>query len=367
MSRLHITYVTDYLSTLAGTEASLVDTALSVKSCGHKVTVAIYPRQGKTHPYWSQQLRSADIAVFESEADENETAFCHRLRKHLFESGCDIVHVSPIAELAQTWLRLFPDLWPIVGTETSEASSRCTWYDPSMFEILGRCRAIVARCQTVERGIRDHFGYKGRTVIIPHLLRVPEEELQPMTRANLVSLPHLGAITRLRVEKGPEFMVAALAFVPGYHNATLTIYGETTERDRTLEVAQALGVSQRLHLAGTFLSASEMPRIVSGHCLFLLSSLFEGLPQAVLNAVARGRPVVATDVGGVREVLQEIDPGLIVPAADPRAMADAIGRLLDGPDLVLDLSRRAVEVFRKHFHITIATRALLSLYEECTS
>lgn len=365
MKSLRIVFLTDYLGMLAGTEASLVGTAVALKRWGHSVMVAVYPREQPVHPYWQRQLISAGVPLFVADADEGEQNFCHRLHADLRSCRPDLMHAIPMGRLMISWLQMYRNLdWPCVGTETSEASPRCTWYDPATFTLFQDLNAVIARCQRVAIGVRETFGYPGRIETIPHVVSVREECVRPLSREDLHFLASLGSISRLRVEKGPEFMVACVAFLSHRDDVRLTIYGETPEMQRMVELARALGVSGRLTFAGPFCAADEIDSIISKHCIFLLSSLFEGLPLSMLNAAARGRITVATDVGGVAELLRDVDPECVVPVADPRAMARVTEALLDNPDRVLAASIRLVEVFRKRYHPNVVVPQLIHFYSE---
>ncbi|MEI9926954.1 MAG: glycosyltransferase family 4 protein [Sphingomonas sp.] len=125
-----------------------------------------------------------------------------------------------------------------------------------------------------------------------------------------------------------------------------------------------MGVSDRVTLAGPFGGDDAIDAVIARHCLFGLSSLFEGLPLAILHAIARGRVMVATDVGGAPEILEPSGAGLLVPAADPRAMAGAFETLIDDPALVLRMSEAAVATFRQRFHPDRVLPQLIAFYRE---
>jgi glycosyltransferase involved in cell wall biosynthesis len=82
----------------------------------------------------------------------------------------------------------------------------------------------------------------------------------------------------------------------------------------------------------------DVADLLPGFDVFCLSSRFEGLPLAMLEAMATGVPVVATAVGGIPEVVTDGVDGLLVPAGDPSALATAIGKILDDDALAADLA-----------------------------
>ena len=97
--------------------------------------------------------------------------------------------------------------------------------------------------------------------------------------------------------------------------------------------------------------------------LFVSSSLWEGLPTAILESMACGVPVIATDIPGTREIIQSQANGLLVPSKDPAALADAILNGLEQPGLMHQLSQHALETLER-FTIPNVTKAYLDLYRQ---
>ena len=340
--------MTDYLGTLAGTEENLIATALELVRRSVDVRVAVYPRDCPVHSHWRDVLGRAGIVLWEVELGTEEAAFFTRLAGWLALWRPHIVHAIPMGLLALGWYETaLAGMAPLIGTETSEASTRCTWYDPGDFPRLRNLRAIVVPCDSIADGVRNYFKYTGRIEEIPFVVPVPEDRQRPLCHADLARVRDFGAITRLRVEKGIEYMLAAIALLARAKiDVTLTIYGETPELERTREQSEMLGISRRVRIVGPFRGSDELERVIEPHCIFLLSSLFEGQPLAIVHAIARGRVCVATDVGGVSGLLAASGAGCVVPVADPRAMADAVASLLESPDRVLEMSHRSVAVYR---------------------
>jgi glycosyltransferase involved in cell wall biosynthesis len=122
----------------------------------------------------------------------------------------------------------------------------------------------------------------------------------------------------------------------------------------------ALGLQDHVVMTG---SRADVHVLLAGFDVFCLSSLYEGLPIAMLEAMARAVPVVSTDVGGVREAVRHDVDGLLVPSADHRALAAALRRVMDDPAL----SRRLAAAARLRsgaFDIGTAVRRLEALYDE---
>ena len=105
-------------------------------------------------------------------------------------------------------------------------------------------------------------------------------------------------------------------------------------------MVQTRGLARYVHLVG---QRSDVPCLMTAADLFVLPSQFEGLPLVVLEAMASGLPVVGTRVGGLQTLIDDGESGLLVPAGDYQALADAIARVLTDPRLRMHLAHGARE------------------------
>jgi len=135
------------------------------------------------------------------------------------------------------------------------------------------------------------------------------------------------AAGRLSPEKGHRYLVEAMARLKGHDPpAALVILGAGREAERLGAQVAAAGLAEHVVLGGF---RTDVLRCIAGADLVVNPSLTEGLPNVVLEALALGRPVVATDVGGVSELITPGQTGWLVPPADPAALAGAIVAALD--------------------------------------
>ena len=171
------------------------------------------------------------------------------------------------------------------------------------------------------------------------------------------------ALGRLHREKGPDLLLRALGALSdrpvGRWRALLV--GDGPEREPLRRLAAALGIQDRVVFAG---ARRRVGPWIEAADLLVLPSREEGLPVAPLEAMARGKPVIATDVGGTPEVVQHGETGLLVPAEDPRALAAGLQRLLEDPALRVRLGVRGLAVLRAEFSIERMVGQIAALYEE---
>ena len=143
---------------------------------------------------------------------------------------------------------------------------------------------------------------------------------------------------RLVDQKRQDLLLEAWRLVP--EPAVLLLAGDGPNRARLEAQIAATGLTGRVRMLGT---RSDVPRLLAAADLTTLSSDWEGLPVAVLESMAAGRPVVSTDVDGVAEVLSH-GGGLMVPRRDPAALAKALTELLGDPSRARKLGDEARQV-----------------------
>ena len=138
--------------------------------------------------------------------------------------------------------------------------------------------------------------------------------------------PVIGTVTRLEPQKANEVFLRAVAHaVKRVPNMVTLIAGDGPQRRQLENLAAELGLAERVRFLGWRTDAVE---ILGALDIFCMSSRWEGCPMVLLEAMAMRRPVVATDIGGVREIVVDGETGLLVALDEPEALADAIVRLL---------------------------------------
>jgi len=158
--------------------------------------------------------------------------------------------------------------------------------------------------------------------------------------------PVVGAVGRFSAEKGHRFLLEAFSQVrQKLPRAKLVLvgYGELEEELR--KHARLLTLEDDVLFAGERDSAE----VLSSFDVFVQPSLYESQGLAILEAMAAGRPVVATDVGGVRDVIRPGETGVLVPAADAPGLSAAIARTVEAPELAASMAARARAWVREHF------------------
>jgi len=204
-----------------------------------------------------------------------------------------------------------------------------------------------------------------KMVVIPS--GVDTERFRPLpgtsfkARLGLVESRRIvGVVTRMRVRKGVEEFIRAIGRLretqPDVHGV---IVGEVSLDDTLQGLVRSLGLEDHLSLLGR---RSDMPEVLSAFDVFVLSSHDEGMSNAILEAMAMEKPVVATDVGGTGEVVRHGQSGLLVPAKDPDALAAAIGEVVSQPARALEMGRLGRRIVEQGFSAHAMVRQMERLY-----
>jgi glycosyltransferase involved in cell wall biosynthesis len=170
-----------------------------------------------------------------------------------------------------------------------------------------------------------------------------------------------GTIGRLSTQKGHVHLLDAAARVlPRRPEARLLVVGDGDRAAPLREQAIALGIAGQTLFAGHRTDVRELLGVLD---VFCISSLYEGTPLALFEAMAAGKAIVSTSVDGCREVLTEGETGLLVPPADAPALAAALERVLSDAPLRSRLAARAREASRR-YDVAACVDAMQGFYDD---
>ncbi|GIW39869.1 MAG: glycosyl transferase [Candidatus Binatia bacterium] len=173
--------------------------------------------------------------------------------------------------------------------------------------------------------------------------------------------PVVGTVTRARVRKGyEEFLRAAAEVARSRPEVQVVVVGQDTKEKVPWALVRELDLERRLFLLGT---RTDMPEVLAAFDIFVLSSHDEGMSNAIMEAMAAGKPVVATNVGGAPELIEEGVSGLLVPPREVPPLAAAILRVLENPDLASRLGRAARHAMERGFSLERMVERVERLYE----
>jgi glycosyltransferase involved in cell wall biosynthesis len=236
------------------------------------------------------------------------------------------------------------------------------------------CRIVnrLADCVTaVAQGVAEHVARtegcrRDKIVVVPNGIDVTAGD-----RAGAAARPedqgpaadHLvvGTIARLVWYKGHQELIEAFARVRREHgSARLALVGDGPLRPALGEQADALGLNGSVRFLGTVPRAW---RLLPHFDVFVLPSRWEGMSNGLLEAMAAGRPIVATTVGGNPELIADGETGLLVPPENPEALAAAILRLVRDPALARRLGEAARRRVVQDYTLEAVVRRMENLYD----
>jgi glycosyltransferase involved in cell wall biosynthesis len=175
----------------------------------------------------------------------------------------------------------------------------------------------------------------------------------------------VGSIANFKPQKGPlDFVEAARLARARDPRLRFVVAGDGEMRPDVERAITRANLEGAVKLLGW---REDVPELLSAMDLFLLTSLFEGLPRTVLQAMAASVPVVATDTGGVAEVIADGETGRLVPPGDPAAAAAAVVSLAADEETRSRFARAARSRLGAEFDIRLMVRDLESLYEDVLS
>ena len=326
---LHIVQLVENLE-LGGLESMAVDLAIAQRRAGHRVFVYCLFQAGPL----AGRLASAGIPVA---AFQKGPGFSARavfaMAGRLRADRADVVHghnpgVHHYAALAAKLAGV-----PVcINTRHSALDSRGFPYQERYFRWVRPLTAhVVFDCDYVRQGLEPNMGYPAAKCSVI-LNGIPLEGFlaRPASPGNRLPRIRFGTIGRLVPAKAHSILIDAFARVcRSVPAAELSVYGYgSLDAELSAQIAR-LGLESRVRLEGR---TGDSPGALQGLDVFVLSSLNEGLPLALLEAMAAGLPIVSTNVGGIPEVVAK-ESAWLCPPGDAEALATAMIQAAGAGDL----------------------------------
>ena len=251
----------------------------------------------------------------------------------------DILHLHLVGFNGGRWVllaALLARVPSVVCTIHIAPRDRQSWRVRLDRSVLSRAiDGYVAVSRASRERLVRYLGLSPRkVVVIPNAveLRRFAAPAAPRRRAVLLECgipadaPVIGVLARLSEQKGLTYLVSAMPAILAAHPEThLLLVGDGPLQEDLAAQARSLGVDHRTHFVGYRANTVDFLRAMD---LFVLPSLYEGMPLSVLEAMGAGLPVVATAVDGTPEAVLDGETGCLVPPADSAALASAVNRLL---------------------------------------
>ena len=372
--RIRIVHVIDNLKT-GGTELNAVRTAERLDPDRFDVRFMVVQPDGPLR----ERLDAAHIPVIPIPISGLVSASAVRagrqIRDLVRRDSIDVVHAhDPYANfLSAPWVRL-------AGRGSVIASHRW-WQDvhSPRVRLANRiayrfAHRVLANSPAIgERVVANEGVPRSRLVVIPNF--VDEAAFAPLTDARRAQLRArmglrdgdlaVGIVANLYPVKDHATLVRAAArLATAWPNVRFVMVGEGNELANLQAQARAAKVADRILTPGRIHHEPGLPGVFD---VAVLTSLEEGFPNYVVEAMAAGRPVIATRVGGVPDAVKDAETGYLIDVGDDEALARSLERLLNESALREQMGRAAVTRARANWHVDSVMRSIVSLYQELSS
>lgn len=347
-----------------GPERVVVTLSAALEEMGVGTVVGAFVNSAKTiHLEVLDQAKSRGL--------KTEQIPCHgRLDRHAIRSLCGIVERHDIDIIHCHGIK--PVLYALLAARHKHLRliNTCHTWDfnstkDSLISAVERCllhafdRVAVVSDHMVPQlrafGLRADVVYNGI-------------DIQPFSNSssdlrrsmNWCSRAVIGAIGRLAPQKGLQYLLrAAPEVLREIPNALFVLAGDGPERNALETTARQLGIRSSVCFLGV---REDIPELLSSMDVVVIPSVFEGLPMTLLEAMAAGRAVVASSVGGIPNVIQERMNGLLLPPGDVNGLTAALCGLLKDRELRVALGQKARETIGARFSAASMAERYLKVY-----
>jgi glycosyltransferase involved in cell wall biosynthesis len=351
-----------------GAESVILNLLRSLNHGAHRSVLGVFANASNPN------LQLHDLAV--NEGIDSRLIACNgqvdwsvisRIRELTVQTGADIVHCHGYKADIYAFLALGSTGIPLVST--------ChTWYDNDLrvylYGVLDRfvlrkyARVIAVSEEVRQRLLRSRTARERITVIRNgiDLIRFNAAALLSHTDRVRQDSIVVGLVGRLSREKGVDiFLRAASIVLADYPNTMFVVAGDGPDRSELERLIDSLGIASKVSLLGR---RDDMPSVYRSFDVMVSSSRKEGLPVVILEGMATGLPVVATRVGEVPNLIQDGETGLLVQPNAPRALAEAIVKLLVNEEHRNRLGCTAKKLIEREFSAERMAAEYIRVYKD---
>lgn len=287
------------------------------------------------------------------------------LRTLIRHEAIDIVHMHSSAHGNELWTALtaraagVPAIVCTYHTLLGPESRRRRWAMRGMHDVLGVRGVAVS--SPVQAMVADRYMLSKNSIrLVPNGIEdVRVVERSPIQPAG--ARVQIAVVSRLSPEKGVDVFLDGLAKLDGDVPAHATIIGDGDQLAVLRDQAAALGITDRVEFRGYVPHAG---RLLKEFDLVVMPSRSEGFPLAAVEACAAGRPVIATRVGGLVDIVREGKNGWLVPPDDAGALARAMEAAIRDPELRARMGQAGREMFEARWRAEVMAQRIHETYQE---
>ena len=349
-----------------GAEAVILTLSQSLNQAGHSSSIGAFTSSQQPNLALRTAAEQAGVRVdpilCAGQMDRNVP---RALRALVLSLGVDVVHAHGYKADVYAWLALRGTGMPFVSTchnwIANDLSVRV--YGVVDRWVLRRFAGVVAVSEDVRQQLlRSGVSPNRIRLIFNGVATASFAMTQPGTHRGVL---RVGLAGRLSSEKGVDlFLQAAARVLRVFPETQFVVVGDGPDREKLEALIQELGVSAQVQLAGR---CEDMPGFYASLDILVSSSRTEGLPIALLEAMASALPLVATRVGEVPQLVQHGVTGFLVPVEDVPALSDAIETLLGDAEQRREFGQAGRQRILNEYSAERMTDAYLHLYQDVLS
>ncbi len=356
MKILH--FYKDYFPVVGGIENHIKLLAEAQAACGHGVTVLVTSLDARSH---IENINGVRVIFASRLFNLSSAPFSAKMFARMRELETDIAHLHspyPFGEMANYFFGRARATVLTYHSDIVRQRVMGALYTPFLHRVLARAHTIIATSPNYIDSSRVLREWKNKCVVVPLAIpHTPRATTQATGSGN-----NLLFVGRLRYYKGVNYLLEALTFLP---DARLTIVGTGPMERAWKQLADELGIAPRVEWMGE-VSDDALPAFYEACDVFVLpcSERSEAFGAVQLEAMRAGKPVVSCDVNtGVAWVNQNEITGLVVPPKNPRALAEAISRLLDDDALRHEFGDAGRLCVEQEFTLEKMVDGVMQVYE----
>jgi glycosyltransferase involved in cell wall biosynthesis len=340
---------------IGGAEQHLIQLCIGLRDAGHEIEVAAAKKS-----WVAEQLRIQNFAVHDFDFKSHiDFISLIKLIKLLQKSKFDIVHTHLVRAALFGRGATYVTKTPLVSTV----------HDLTTWKHYPRVRNIIAVSDAVKRHLMTRKYKKSKTdVVFPGArdfsLGIETGKVRQELRRQLGIEENDAAlflVGRVAQVKGHDIALTAMEIVRAKYGTSVKMFfvGEITEWGRLL---QNRSDAINAHWLGR---RNDIPQLLSAADICVQPSRSEGLPLSLMEAASASKPIVATCVGGIPEVIEDQVSGLLIPSEDSSALADAIIFLLENPHRAKEFGMESRRNYERKFSLNSTIQNTLKVYKKC--
>lgn len=360
---MRILYVIDSM-TKDGAESQLLKTLDRLPPDQYEAYVVLSRAEGERIAELAEILCVKDVATFGSEGRRM------KLLEKAFALGGIVNAVKPDIVHSWLWYSNFLcglsrklGLWrkiPFIASQRGDYHARYGKFRLWLTEklIYNTADILLTNSAQIQRSLHKQYPDKN-IVSIPNLLELPTQE---WTQPEVSDEKLIVSVGRFAPEKGHRYLIEALNLLNQQDVAWRCMFLGEGELEAELRALVAeYGLSEQIAFPGF---CEEVFSVLLTADVFVLPSLHESSPNALIEAMGIGVPSIASDVGGIADLIEAERNGVRVPPQDPEALATALHRMLTEPDFANELGKNARATIQQKFDSAVSLEKLEGIYRQ---